>query len=95
MLLVSRQVGLAVLFQPEIEGALLMTSEATVRVHIGLSAVPYLALEATKTMPPTIERTVVTIQSVTYSYTILRHQPRSTHHLIALLLARRHLPFFL
>lgn len=43
MLLVPRQVGVAVLFQPEVEGTLLTTIEALVRVHIGIPAVRYLA----------------------------------------------------
>ena len=40
MLLVPGQVGLTLLFQPEVEEVLLMTIEALVRVHIGLPAVP-------------------------------------------------------
>ena len=40
MLLVPGQVGLTLLFQPEVEEVLLMTIEALARVHIGLPAVP-------------------------------------------------------
>ncbi len=40
MLLVPWKVGFAVLFQPQVEGTLLMTNEALVREHIGLLAMP-------------------------------------------------------
>ena len=40
MLLVPGQVGLTLLFQPEVEEVLLINIEALVRVHIGLPAVP-------------------------------------------------------
>lgn len=45
MLLVPRQVGLAVLLQSEVKGMLLMTTEALLRVHIGLPAVSYCWLD--------------------------------------------------
>ena len=42
MLLVPGQVGLALLFQPEVERTLLMRTEALVGEHVGLIALPYL-----------------------------------------------------
>ena len=45
MLLVPRQVGLAVLLQPEVKGMLLMTTEASLCVHIESLAVSYCWLD--------------------------------------------------